>query len=416
MLSSAQRYVAAIIHKGKIEDLFKHGPTAYLFKGHEETLWSYVDGHVRKYGTLPDFGLVKADTGFDLAEQIQPAEFYLDRARENHIQQELIATIAKLGDTHLKPGQGVPSEALKTLSEKTLELTTQRLGAQLHDYRNAHDPILAAFKARLMGGQSGLQLGWPTLDTMTGGLRAGDLISIAARPGQGKTWMLLWAALHTWQTQGRVPLFVSMEMEALAIEQRLIAIQAQLSAKHIRDATLTSTSLKHMRQVLLKTKDFELPFWIVDGNLTSTVSDIHELVQQLKPGVTFVDGGYLLAHPTERNRFVRVAENATLLKQVVCKLCPVVATWQFAKPPKGQKKPASQSGDDIGYSDAIYQLSSLALGLPQPDSVETITDRIVEILKGRSGETGQFRIKWDFAWTTDFSEVVESESEEFETE
>lgn len=36
--------------------------------------------------------------------------------------------------------------------------------------------------------------------------------------------------------------------------------------------------------------------------------------------------------------------------------------------------------------------------------------RKVSILKGRQGEEGSVRGKWNFEWTTDFSEVVETGS------
>ena len=62
------------------------------------------------------------------------------------------------------------------------------------------------------------------------------------------------------------------------------------------------------------------------------------------------------------------------------------------------------TGDDIGYSDAIFQVSSLVLGLFEEDSVETLKQRMVEILKGRSGEVGHFFTHWNFEQMI-FSEI-----------
>jgi hypothetical protein len=50
--------------------------------------------------------------------------------------------------------------------------------------------------------------------------------------------------------------------------------------------------------------------------------------------------------------------------------------------------------DDIGYSDAIAQASSIALGLFEEDSIETVHRRRVDILKGRYGEVGHFLVHW----------------------
>ena len=107
-----------------------------------------------------------------------------------------------------------------------------------------------------------------------------------------------------------------------------------------------------------------------------------------------------------------VAENAKLIKSRICDLAPTVCSWQFARPKdqglkKGPGKQA-QTMDEFGSTDAIAQLSSLAIGIMEADSIETMRSRKISILKGRQGEEGSFQVKWDFEWTTDFSEIVEA--------
>jgi replicative DNA helicase len=416
MLSSAQRYIAAVIQNGHIEALLKHGPVKHLFKGEEEKLWNYFDNHVKKYGVMPDFELVKADTGFDLAAQIQPAEFYLDKARANYTQTSLNALMAEVHEKYLKGAGANPADGLNMLGNAVMSLSVQNMGALVLDYREAQTLIMQAYKAKLMDSTMGLQLGWPTLDAMTGGLVAGDMISIAGRPAAGKTWFVLWMALYAWMMQGKVPLFLSMEIKPLPIEQRLLAIQGHLPAKGIKDAMLTSKQMAQMKKVLAELSTSKIPFHVVDGNLTSNVSDVYALTRQLKPDLVIIDGAYLLTHPTERDRFKRVAENASLIKQQICDLAPTICSWQFARPPKTQKgeKKKQLTGDDIGYSDAILQLSSLALGIMQEESAETIKQREVSVLKGRQGEMGKFTVNWDFDYTTDFSEILPDSPEQIE--
>jgi hypothetical protein len=71
--------------------------------------------------------------------------------------------------------------------------------------------------------------------------------------------------------------------------------------------------------------------------------------------------------------------------------------------------------DDIGYSDAIGQSSSIALGLFQEEGIETMNSRRIKIMKGRSGEVGQFSIAWDFT-SMDFRQVSPAVDEEGEKE
>lgn len=132
MLSSAQRYLAAVIAEGRVETLLKHGPVAHLFAGHEERLWNYFDRHVKTYGTLPDFALVKADTGFDLAAQTQPAAFYLDRARDNHLHRSLLALLAEVHHKHLAGANANPREALSVLGNAVMALSVQNNLSLIH--------------------------------------------------------------------------------------------------------------------------------------------------------------------------------------------------------------------------------------------------------------------------------------------
>jgi replicative DNA helicase len=421
MQTSVQRFLSAAIQSGKVENFLKYGPVKHLFKGEEEKLWNYFDDHVKKYGSLPDYNIIKADTGFDLSDQPQPPEFYLDRAKENYIQQELMGAFSGIFEKHLKQGMAAnnsPSEGLKQIMQVVMKLASQQMGQQVMDYREAHDLIMKGYVSKFMHSDNiGILTGWPTLDAATGGLSVGDLISFCGRPAAGKTWLMLFIALHAWMS-GKVPLFVSMEIKPLPIQQRLLAMQAKLPAKGIREAALSTEQYNRMKAVLAETKNGEIPFYIVDGNLTATVGDIYALTRQLKPDFVIIDGAYLLKHPTEKDRYKRVAENCDLIKQQICDLTPTFCSWQFARPQKkgngGAKKgsPEQQTLDEIGYTDAIGQHSSLVAGLMQPDSVETSSERTISILKGRNGETGEFKINWEFEWKTDFSEIADAATDQ----
>ena len=93
---------------------------------------------------------------------------------------------------------------------------------------------------------------------------------------------------------------------------------------------------------------------------------------------------------------------------------PVVISYQFNRQAvKDKKKGASEAGlEDIAYTDAIGQLSSIVLGLLQPESIETIKQREIQVLKGRNGEHGKFKINWNFDHGPDymnFTQYIEPE-------
>ena len=171
---------------------------------------------------------------------------------------------------------------------------------------------------------------------------------------------------------------------------------------------------KDYQKVLSELPGMTHPFWVVDGNLKATVSDVQALALQLKPGAIVLDGAYLMKHPTEKDRYRRVAENMDMIKMDLAPIAPTVCSWQFNRDAKKLKQGEEPTLDHIGYSDTIGQHSSLVLGLFEEDSVETETRRKVSVLKGRNGEAGCFFTKWDFDMTCDFSEWKEEELEKLQ--
>jgi hypothetical protein len=114
-----------------------------------------------------------------------------------------------------------------------------------------------------------------------------------------------------------------------------------------------------------------------------------------------------------------VAENCELLKEEIAGNLgiPVAASWQFSR--EAAKKMGSKKGgavglEDIGYTDAIGQISSIVLGLLEEDNVETMKKKTVTIMKGRSGESGEFKINWQFEPVLNFDHFVEQEVGELE--
>ena len=315
-----------------------------------------------------------------------------------------------------------PDAALGTMAQTVMDLLREFYGTSVVDFRQAYELLMPVYLEQKKG-IKGLMLGWPTLDEMTGGLMVGDLISYVGRPALGKTWQMLYGCHHGWlqseldpNSPGLSRMFVSMEMNTVAIEQRLASMHLSIPAFKVKNGQLANYgpeggSLGKFKKGLKKLEGFKAPLWVVDGNLTATVEDVEALARQLKPDAIFIDGAYLLQHPKAKDRYARVAENLDLLKKNVAPIAPTVASWQFNRGASKKKKEGEDPDlEDIGYSDAIGQHSSLVLGLFEAGSVETLNLRRVKVLKGRSGETGEFMINFRFD-TMDFSEVVETSVE-----
>lgn len=416
-------FLSAVLAEGSVSSLLEYGKIDHLFKANEIAAYQFVREFVKEYSTLPTEETIEAHTGDTLVQHSEPAAYYADLMQLRHIELEMKKGMKAAGDLFLPENKDVMS-ALQVLTETIMGLAAQKSSKQIVDFRDAYDVLIPDYASKWTHEEhKGLMMGWPTLDKMTGGLVPGDVISMVGRPAAGKTWQLLYAAHHGWakaaqkidpeSDQSR--LFVSMEIGLIPIQQRLAAMQTHLPAHQLKTTSLSSKNLKKLKSGLAEIKGYGAPFWILDGNLASTVEDIWAICRQLKPAAIFIDGAYLVKHPTEKDRYRRVAENAELIKSELTPLAPTVCSWQFAKTAgkKNVKKGEKVTMDDIGYTDAIAQVSSLVLGLFEEDSVETLKQRKVEVLKGRSGETGSFTTAWDFQ-QMNFDEIVQQDVQDLQ--
>lgn len=427
MSSLGRMFIAAVLDTGKVSELVQFGQIDHLFKSGEAEVYGFLREFVKKYQKLPTAQTLEKHTDEEVPSADEPPSYYYDLMQERYVEQELKLVMKKASDL-LQPASKDPHGALGLLVDASMQLIAKRYNLQIMDFRHAHDMIMAEYAKEYNAEETDrLLTGWQTFDELANGFGKGDLISMIGRPGKGKTWSTLHSALHGWRDRpekvkkdgklvdvmikGQSRMFVSMEMSQIAIQQRLAAMQTKVKYGNLDKAQLSTPAYKQLSKGLLEIQGFGEPFWVVDGNLTATVEDIYMIARQLKPHSIFIDGGYLLDHPTERDRYRKVAENATLMKKELAAMCPTYCSWQFAKTAakKNKKKGEKADMEDIGYSDAIPQLSSCVLALLDKDSAESVNQRKIDILKGRKGEVGEFLINWDFGPNMDFSEVVEED-------
>lgn len=247
--------------------------------------------------------------------------------------------------------------------------------------------------------------GWEPFDAQGGGLAPGDVLSICGRPGAGKSQLMLWMAFQAWKFQGKKPLFINMEIATIQVLQRIAAIYTQTPLQQLMQAKMaTRKADKFWNSINHLGNHDELPFYILNGNLSANIDDIIQACYELEPDFVLIDGAYLLKGGKGKIT-ERVLENAEAIKRDIAGglELPVACSYQLNREAeKAMKKGEKASLGNIGYSDAIGQLSSTVLSMDQPEDLDSITTRLVSILKGRNGETGEFMINWDW-YKMDFS-------------
>ena len=391
-----------------------------MFRPGEREVLEWVNQHVVKHHTLP-----QSETLYSMFSEIQqfptpePSSYYLEHV-ENRLYYEKINQANLDSQKVLKESAGDYQKAMQCMTDTLSFISAHRYRQRIFDLAKEGPKMVMDAYHNVLNKEVAGTFGWTHMDTAGGGMMPGDVITCIGRPASGKTFMLLRMALHNWES-GHRPLFVSMEMSPLPLIQRLTAMYAHTNISQLKVGGYSSHTYQKFMGSMLELAGGPSGFYVVDGNLAASVDDIYTLALQLKCDQVYIDGAYLLKHPNGRlDRYTKVAENVELIKQRTTDLeIPTVASYQFArtakKTTKGLKSassPAEEAGlEDIAFSDAIGQISSIVLGLFQEENVETLERRKIRVMKGRSGEVGSFDIHWNFD-TLDFSQIGDEEQPE----
>lgn len=384
-----------------------------LFKGDEKGVFEAVRSHLAQFNKLPKQETLEEWFPSLKDEQApEPLSYYLSLL-QNRFEYDVINQANLKSQEILKGDKTKVTESAGVLQQALRRIAEQRYRHRILDFgKEGEQLLLHAYGQGLANTQAYGGFGWPYLDQMTGGVLPGDVASFVGRPAMGKTWLSLYTAVHNWRKRHRNVLFVSMEMNILAISQRLGSMYSHTPVSQLKNSAFSSATFKVFQKSLSGLKNEVAKLYVVNGNLAAEVEDIYVLAAQLECADIVFDGAYMLKHPNKRlDRFARVAENVEMMKQrSEDQGVSTYASWQLNRvAAKKEKKKGEKAGlEDIGYTDAVGQISSIVLGLMQEEGIETMNRRAIDVMKGRSGEIGRFEVNWDFQ-AMNFDQVIEEQ-------
>ena len=246
---------------------------------------------------------------------------------------------------------------------------------------------------------SGLKTGFSKLDEITGGFYGGELITIAARPGVGKTALALNIAENVALEQNKTVAIFSMEMNARQLYSRMICSYSGIDKDRFEKGDFTKEEQVVFDKSVSKIKTAKI---FVDDSPRLNPLDIRIKSRQLKsknPGLALIIIDYFQlidVKAIEKNsRKDQLAYVARSLKNLALDLdVPVLIISMLSRGNEIQYKPqlsqlrASVSLEE--YSDKIILLHH-----PGNNSEKVAGEDVLEIMvvKNRNGEIGNFILK-----------------------
>lgn len=437
-MSEGAKLLTAIAENGSSTTL-RLLDDSYFVDDQELELFRFMINHTRRYGSVPEIETIEDQFSERLPDTPESVDFYLDRVHDRYVYNGVRERFGSLREALQSVDIPLFTERLNGIKEICRPFRGQQQElVTLHDLR---DNVEQDYEQRhLSPGLVGIPVGWEYMDEELGGYINGDVNMWVARPGVGKSWLLIHQVLAA-HYAGKSVLLVSMEMPLEQFGARIASYVAGVNPTHVRHGKL-SWRAREMFGDALSTFTNSHSFHLYAGNFSKTTNDLEAVIDQTAPDVIYVDGVYLMRPSVSRHNMGRFEAAAYLMDEVKRIALqydrPFIGTTQFGR---GAGNKGEKGGlDTIGYTDTIGTHSSVIVGIKpgkeedvherarypiddvgeaEPDEFEVNDSivqcpivrtkkmsfsRLVEIMKGREGESGAFGINYRFT-PTDFNEI-----------
>lgn len=367
-----------------------------MLEGDEVDAFNFMLSHYRAHRVLPQAQTVTAETGVRIPTVNEPLEFYLNNVHDRHDYNRVREHWGTLRE-QLSTGNDMAA-VRQTIAQMARETRSTRRDNRVVTMAEA----LQLSEQRLidtmgMGGITGVETGWPTFDLVTGGYQDSDLITWVARPGLGKTYILLKQARYANRVQGKSVLFITTEMGLEQIARRDIALELGVRPDYLKTNTISTYTMRRIAAYRMGIMNDDT-FRIFSVGMGTPVQAIEALIDEFGPDVIYIDGGYLL-HPSAKgkmNRIERVGEVFDEIKglTISCNR-PIIVTMQYNR--QAGKGGKDGSLENIGFTDAVGMHSSIVVGVNYGQTENPRDSRELPFLKGREGEDARIGINFKFA-------------------
>lgn len=354
-----------------------------------------VKAELEHRGTLPRTG--GASYLHDLISAVPSvanAAWYGRRVRECAVRWRLAESAVKIRDAALK-GDADLADRISTAYKVLDEAAGTAMPAGARSVADLIGPVIDKI-GRGAEARQGIPSGWLDLDLLIPGFRGGELITVGARPGMGKSVVMLNVAVHAGVDLSLPVLVCTLEMSAEECIERILAYQASVSLRKIRGGALDGRDWDRIAGAYSHLTPCG-NFLINDDpymNVQSIRSDLRAMRREGHPAeLVVVDYvGLVRGDGKAANREREISEFSRGLKLLAKEFgVPVIMGSQLNRGPemRADHRPLLA---DLRDSGSVEQDSDIVILLFREDMYETESARAGEIdlivAKNRQGPLG----------------------------
>ncbi len=368
-----------------------------LYEAHEPLDVISVTAQLKKEGILKTAGGASAVS--QLLNTVPTSAHALKYARiiqENYTKRRLVELGARVTELAFKD-QGDAQEILDSAEQEIFAISQ---AATKRDFIPIKDALASSFDRldelhKRAGGLRGVPTGFGDIDFKLAGMQDANLLILAARPGTGKTAMILNIAQYA-AVKEKIPVGIfSLEMSKEELVDRLLVSQADLDAWKLKTGKLSDDDFTRLSEAMGELA--EAPIYIDDTpglNILEMRTKARRL--QIEHGVKLIIVDYLQLADSGRkfdNRVQEVSVISQSLKNLARELrLPVLACSQLSRAveSRGTRVPELS---DLRESGSIEQDADVVIFLYRQEGDQTQWGEQIptklRIAKHRNGPLGE---------------------------
>ncbi len=353
------------------------------------------------------------------------AKYYAKIVQEKATLRSLIATCSEVMTAAFLPNEE-PHKLLNQAEEKVFAIRESRHPSNLKSLDQALEEAITRLEAKARGEflVGAVDSGFKDLDNLLGGLHGSELIIIAARPSMGKTAFALNIAEHVSIEVKRPVLFISLEMAAIELTERMLCSLARVNGHRLRNGTLRTEDRKRL---ITKAGQINSAKMFIDDSHSQSISEIAATARRIKRkvgdlGLVVIDYLQLIEPDNSQDpRQEQVAKIARRLKGLAKELkVPVVCLAQLNRQAEDSRDHRPKLSH-LRESGAIEQDADVVMFVHRKDYYKAGDESDQEnegkaqiiIAKQRNGPIGDVDLAWQKEFTR-FANLAEDRYSEFD--
>ena len=344
--------------------------------------YQFIKDHIDKFGSTPDpltFG--SKFPSFDFIEVHESNDYLVDELYRDKNRRSLASIFNKVRDL-INDGKVDEATTLYTHAAEKLTFASHIQAVDIIRDKSRYDHYVERTQDF---SKYYIKTGFPELDQVIGGWdRLEENATIIARPGVGKSWVLLKTAIAAAEQGLRVGLY-SGEMTELKVGYRADTLIGHVSNRDIMRGNIEVINEYKLHIDNLADKVKGSIFVITPSMLkhTATVTDLRAFIEKYELDILCIDQHSLMDDERKaRDPVTKAANVSTDIKKLqVMKHIPIISVSQ-------QNRSQVEEGalidvSHIAQSDKIGQDSTVVLALEQKEEVLTM-----HIAKARDATAG----------------------------